>query len=262
MRNRPVVFVEHVIAGTGISDSGFRRSRWFSAAAVSSATKPMVMTDSGFKYLQGNQSEGFETAYRRIVELSMREAPLVAIEAYQERVGIQSALRVHGKITNIGSLVLGDDNTATLNVIVFESTKVANVNNAVRKAVSVDIDDLDPGQTYEFDVEVTDLGRANMTKIQAIVLVDYKPGGEHRAYVSANAALASKDPPPEPTDEPEPTAEPTAEPTEEPTAEPTEDPTGPTEEPAPTEPTAEPTPTTAPPTAGSSIFLPSARNRG
>lgn len=256
MRNRPVVFVEHNLAGDA-SLSGNRRNRWYQAAAVSSATKPLVMTDSGFKYLQGNQSEGFDTAYKRIIELSLREEPLVAIEAWQERVGIQSSLRVHGKITNIGQLALGYDNTATLNVIVYEPTKVANVNHSVRKVVSTEIDpDLAPGQTYEFDLTVEDLGRANMSKVQAIVVVDYKPGGEHKGYVAANSALASKDAPPPPTDEPEPTELPTEVPTDVPTEVPTELPTDvPTDVPT-LVPTQVPTET-----SGVGIYLPVAKRR-
>lgn len=258
MRNRPVVFMEHNLAGDA-SLSGNRRNRWYQATGVSSATKPLVMTDSGFRYLQGSQSDGFDTAYRRIVDQSLREEPLVAIEAWQERIGIQSALRVHGRITNIGSLVLGYDNSATVNVIVYETTKVANVNQSVRRAVAVELDpDLAPGEVREFSIDVEDLGRTNMNRAQAVVLLDYKPGGDHKAYVSANAALASKDAPPpteQPTDPPTPTDVPTQAPSptvEEPTPAPTD----------PATPTPTPSPTNDEPVEGSTIFLPLAKNAG
>jgi hypothetical protein len=259
-RSKPVVFVEHDVDGTAES-LGNRKSRWAAARGpASSYSLPMVMTDSGFKYGEGSPSGGFDLAYKRMVDASLDQPPEVAIQAYQERVGIQSALRVYGTVTNIGSKVLGYDNSATINIIVYEPKQVIHINNFVRKAIFADIDpDLEPGQTYSFDMTVDNLGRANMTKVRAIVLVDYRPGdGSVNGYVSANAALASTEAPPPPTEEPTeeatevptevPTATSTLAPTEEPTAEPTEQPTE--------EPTAE---ATTPVPSPSGIYLPYAK---
>ena len=199
-----------------------RRSRWYAASGLSSATLPLIMTDSGFLWTQAGQPAGFEESYGSMVDQSMQQPPLVAVEAWQRRLGLRDALRVRGTVTNTGTLTLGYDNLATLNVIVYEPVQVIHTKSTVRKAISVDISpDLEPGQSYAFDLNIEDLGRVNMSLVQAVVLVDYMPGyGSVRGFLSANAAKAGKDPLPPPTEGPRPTSTPTATPTKPPTAEP------------------------------------------
>lgn len=191
-----VLFLEH----DADASPSPRKTRFAAARTrTGSLLLPLIVVDSGYgvseaaaKWLPGCTDNFCD--YPKMVDQSLEHPPLVEIEASYHPVDVTRNLRVYGSIRNVSQETIGYDNGGTLWLMAFEHIvpPIIHVDRFVRAAVRVDLDeDLTPGSTMAFDQVMQDVPRGtNMSKVEVVVLLDYRPQVDKGPYVSAQAQLA------------------------------------------------------------------------
>jgi hypothetical protein len=235
-QDKPVLFLEHDVD----DNTDIRQPLWWRARGQGGvAGTPMTMVDSGFQWTSGQVD--FKKKFSSMVDAALKRpagADLTALFQRQDR-----SFTVYVDVTNRLDKPLGYDDYATLDVVLFEDSKVIHLDRFVRAQLRQTIDDdIAPGATahFELELEVDAKIRANFDKSHVLVILDHRPAtnGPHDLVQSVLAEEGV------PTATPEPSPTPTM--TEEPTAT--------------DAPTVTPFPTVTPtrdPNAGSRLYLPS-----
>lgn len=170
-----------------------RKGRWWTAFSGSSATLPMVMTDSGNAISNGY--EDFTTKYRAMVNASLVRPAKATIVADSQRSG--DTLHFTVQLTNQSGVTLGSGNAATVWAIVYEEFSTAPgtdrlTKRFVRSAVSTAVSpNLANGATASFTIDTPTLSGVNWDNLRWIVLADYRPGGSTGAYDTLQAVSSS-----------------------------------------------------------------------
>ncbi len=143
------------------------------------------MVASGF--LVTNGSESFYSAYESLVEQALDRPPTARIQVERSRVGNAFSFAID--VTNLSDVTLSSAaNGATVNVLVFEEgAEGAVTDRYVRGVAETPINDLEPGQTASFSVEVTP-NNPDWPSLHSVVLVDYRPRGTIGHYETLQAA--------------------------------------------------------------------------
>jgi hypothetical protein len=238
-------FIEHDVDGNSA-----RENRWWTAKAGTSATTPLILVDSGFKWTEGSHND-FKKKYKEMVDTALARPAQARLDAYYTREGSKAKLWV--KVTNLSGSTIGYDNELTLWVLVFEDKNVIHMARYVRGEGRLLIeDDIADGASAEYEVLSGDIRGANWDRVHVLALLDARPrsSGPYEMLQVQEAVFGA---PPDPT---------ALVPTEEPTEEPTDVPPTDTPEPTATDvpPTATQPPPTEEPTDGHRIYLPLARN--
>lgn len=181
--NRPVIFLEQNVDAT----LGNRYGRWWAAYGGGSVLLPLMMTESGHQLSNG--SVDFASVYRNMIETELARAPLAELEAYSWRAG--NTLRFSGRFTNrSGQSLSTSANGFMLHGLVYEEARVIHTGRIVRAApYESNPAPLADGATVTFDITSPELTGVDWSKLHALVLGDYRPGGGN-AYDSLQAAQA------------------------------------------------------------------------
>jgi hypothetical protein len=181
---QPVVFLEHDVD----NPVGARYSRWW-AAAKSLAALPLAMVDSGNQTTEGYLS--FYSVYSGMVDTSAIRPATAEVSATRQRIG--DALRVEIDLTNHSGTTLGASNSATVHVLVYEESQVNLTGRFVHDAPWTSISpDLADGDSRSLVLDSAALSGVDWSKIQAVVLVEYRPGGASGPYDMLQAAAVQE----------------------------------------------------------------------
>ncbi len=182
--DRPVLFLEHDVDHAAPA----RIDRWWAGSgAAGTVYLPLAMVSSGHAVSNGNVA--FDEVYRSMVEDDLQRPPAATVEAYARRLG--STLRVYARAENRSDEELSADaNDATLHVIVWEETHVADTDRFVRAASAHPlVQAVAPGGSVAVTADVQ-LSGVIWDRIHAVALLDYRPGGDSGPYDVLQAAPA------------------------------------------------------------------------
>jgi hypothetical protein len=232
---KPVVFLQYE---TDSPHAVHRIDRFMAAWQLDKSpaelkpSTPHTMVDSGREISYGERD--YQKEYRRMVDGELLRPPGALVVAARERPDTRTLI-VMVQVTNISTTTLETAvNGATVHAVVYDGSKALKAGSDIRAASQAYFEDpCPPGETREFAFTFTNLPGTNLSRADALVIVDYVPEDGQGRWDMLQAALAGNDPlPPIPTAMPTPTMEPTLTPIPPPTAEPTAVPTvKPTQEP-------------------------------
>lgn len=175
----PVFFLEYDVD----DPAGDRISRWWAAwGSGGSVYLPLIQVDSGNQISNGYVS--FYDEYRAMVETALERPALARLVVDRERVGDSFSFSI--ELTNRSDATLSSANGAALHAIVYEETHVADTDRWVRAASWIPIQNLPPGETGSFTIDVP-LAGVDWSKLHSVVLADYRPGGSSGAYDTLQA---------------------------------------------------------------------------
>jgi hypothetical protein len=206
----------------------------------SEPSTPYTMVDSG-RYISYGERD-FQREYRRMIDNEVPRPPTALIYAQREMPS-PTTLNVKVQVTNISTAtLLSPVNGAMLHLVLYEGTKALKTGSDIHAMRQATFETpLAPGETRLFDFAFADMRGVNLTRADALAMLDYRPVWGKGRYDMMQAAVARKEALP-PTPEPWPTETPT-----------------PTDTPVPPP---SPTPTDVPPLAatprppGIAIFMP------
>jgi hypothetical protein len=168
--DQPVVFLEHDVD----DPQGDRISRFWAAYGPGSVTLPLIMVDSGEEISYGYVA--FASTYRAMVNRALARPAQARLVVDRQRLGNSYSFEV--QVTNLSDTTLSSSNEASVHVIVYEDTHVADTDRFVRAATSVGITSLAPDETKTYNLTIA-LQDVNWSKLHSVVLVDYRPGGAY-----------------------------------------------------------------------------------
>lgn len=182
---KPVVFLEHAV----IRRVGNRLDRWYAAYDGSRMCGvPFVIVDSGWKWTCGG--EDFRAVYSAMVDEALGRSAGAELEGRYERDGDDLRVEVHVK--NLSGTALGPSNDATVNVIVFERTKVIHTTRYVRAAAFAPIAaPLDDGEEGVYEVSLAHVVVGDWDRTQIVVLLDYRAFYSAVNFTALQAAIAT-----------------------------------------------------------------------
>ena len=180
---QPVVFIEDYYA----APKGNRYSRFWAAHGAGSAYFPLIIVDSGHQVYDGPTQ--FYDTYKSMVDAELARAPLAEVSAVQQRAG--SRLQFDVTVKNLSGVTLSSANSATVHVLVYEDARVGVTGRYMRAAPYQAISTpLANNATTTFHLETEDLNNVDWSKLHAVALVDYRPGGSSGPYDTLQAAVA------------------------------------------------------------------------
>ena len=181
----PVIFLED----NAYTSKGVRKSRFWAAFDASSAYFPLISVDSGHQCMDGYSPTLYED-YQSMVDAELARPPQAEISAVQSRVADHLQFKVTIKNTS-GVTLSSAANSATVHVIVYEDARVGVTGRFVRAAPFLAIETpLANNASASFSLETPELSGVDWTKLHAVALVDYRPGGHSGPYDMLQAAMA------------------------------------------------------------------------
>jgi hypothetical protein len=182
------------------------------------------MVDSGQQVSWGERD--YRAEYKKKIDAELRRPGLLIINAVRERPS-PSEFIVKAQVTNVSTYTLDTAlNSAMMHIKLYEGHKALQTGRIVHASEYAYFHDpLKPGDTRYFEFPFGQIQGVNMSKIDAILMVDFMPDLMAGRWDMMQAAIAkSGELPPSPTPYPTVTATPVpteVPPTPEPTVEPT-----------------------------------------
>ena len=176
---------------------GNRYGRWWAAyGSGGSVYLPLSMLNSGHwftAYLSSNVHDVFQSA----INTELARPAQADLMATRQRIG--NHLRLVVRLTNLSGVTLSSNNAAAVAAIVYEEHTPIDVNTdhithrIVRAAVYINLSTpLAHGATTTITLETTDLTNVvDWSKVRAVALADYRPGGTSGPYDMLQAADAA-----------------------------------------------------------------------
>jgi hypothetical protein len=134
----------------------------------------------------------FYSVYKTMVDAALVRPPQAEVEATQRRMG--NTIQVYVRVTNRSGVTLSSGNSAAIHTLVYEevekSVAHSDTGRLVRAALMSDIASLASGNSITATLQTPDLTGVDWSKLHAIALVDYRPGGSSGAYDMLQAAVA------------------------------------------------------------------------
>ncbi|MCJ7550894.1 MAG: hypothetical protein MUQ30_14570 [Anaerolineae bacterium] len=184
--SRPVVFLEYDVDNPVSS----RYNRWWAASGYpTSATLPLTMVDSGYRYRSG--FEDFYTAYKGMVDAALANPPQAELIAYMQRSGDAMAFSV--VVTNRSGQPLSQEQNAAVHALVYQEGGNAGLTQRfVHVGGNVFLDTpLPDGEPRRYAVTTADLETVDWQKLRGIALLDYRPDEQVPSYYALQAASAT-----------------------------------------------------------------------
>ncbi len=191
---------------------------------------PYTMVDSGKEVSWGERD--FRSEFRAMIESEFPRPPGAIIHAVRERPNTSSIV-VKAQVTNVSTVTLQTAaNGAAVHVIVYEGHRALQTGRIVHATDYAPFTNpLRPGETATFEFPFLKLRGVSVSRVDAVVMVDYMPDpvtGRWDMLQAAIAGAGTLPAPPTPlptsTATPRPTAVPTLVPTAIPTVAPTAEP--------------------------------------
>lgn len=179
------IFIEYNLLADNAAD---RLDRWWAASGSTSASLPLTMVDSGYKWHSGfsNYSQSY-TIHKSMVDDALARPPEADVSATYTRVG--DAVRFNVRVTNHSGITLDNTNYAAVHVIVYEDSRVQYTGRFMRAHAATPIASLDDDATGDFVVNTSALSGVDWSKLHFIALVDYVT--DTGAYDMLQAAVAT-----------------------------------------------------------------------
>jgi hypothetical protein len=182
--DKPVLFLEQ----NANKPLGNRIDRfWAAVQNQSTGGVPYVIVDSGHQVMSGWAA--FVAEYRYLVNQELLRPAGAAISTQYERSG--NNIDVTARVTNLSGATLSPDNDATLNVLVFERTRVIHTNRFVRAVDDIPVRPaLADGATATYNLPLDDVPVEQWGRSEVVVMLDYQPDGPNGKYDMLQAAVA------------------------------------------------------------------------
>jgi len=143
-----------------------------------------MMIDSGNQYSSGN--ENFVVVYSAMIDASLLRPTGASMLVSADQSG--GVLHFDVQLTNTSGETLSAANDATLTALVWEEPTSTGAIPLVAAAGTTAITTLTDGDTSDYGFEVS-VGGLNASRIQWVVIADYRPATSTSAYDTLQAVM-------------------------------------------------------------------------